>query len=58
MALTKKVAYHAADFVTAVRRFMIQAHGVDLIKLFMHKFTHSFCKLGLFAPMKNLLFTL
>ncbi len=28
--------------------------GVDLIKLFGHKFTYSFCKLDLFIPMQQI----
>jgi hypothetical protein len=28
--------------------------GVNLIKLYWHKFTYSFCKLGLFITMKNI----
>ncbi len=35
----------------------IEKAGADLIKLFWHKFAHSFCKLDLSIAMQQQLFT-
>ncbi len=43
-----RYAKRSGVVLTKKTRFITYPPGVDLIKLFWHKFTYSFCKLGLF----------
>jgi hypothetical protein len=40
--MTNALAYYDTVIITAVKSFIEQAPGVDLIKLFGDKFSHSF----------------
>ncbi len=41
-----------------VKSFIVQAPGVNHIKLFWHIYTHSFCKVDHFKTLRQILFPL
>jgi hypothetical protein len=41
-------------FIKSPKCFIVPAPGIDLIKLFQHKFTHEFCKLDKFKNANNI----
>ncbi len=48
MAVANTLAYYITATIMAVKSFIVQAPGVDLTKLFRHKFPNTFCKLDHF----------
>jgi len=48
------LAYYDTATITAVKSFMKLGPGVNLIKLFEHKFTHTFCKLDHFINISSI----
>jgi hypothetical protein len=53
MQLANTLAYYNTAIITAVKRFIVQGPGVDIIKLFLSKFT-IFCKLCHFMNANNI----
>ncbi len=44
MEVANTLAYYNTAAITAVKSFIGQAPGINLIKLFCRKFTHAFLK--------------
>jgi hypothetical protein len=42
------------ELITAVKSFIEEATGVDLMGLFLHKFNHTFCKQNHFKNICNI----
>jgi hypothetical protein len=42
MEVANALAYYDTATITAVKSFIVQAPGVNLLKLFCSKFTHTF----------------
>jgi hypothetical protein len=55
---TNTPAYYENPQITSVKSFIVQAPGVNQIKLFWHKFTDTFCKLGRFINVNIFCFKL
>jgi hypothetical protein len=45
MEVANTLAYYDTATITAVKNFIVQGPGVNLIKLFWSKFNYTFCKL-------------
>ncbi len=48
MEVANALAYYDTATITAVKSFIVQAPGVNLLKLFYSKFTHTFLYLDHF----------
>jgi hypothetical protein len=53
--MANTLAFYDTATITAVKSFIVQAPGVDLIKKFWCKFIYSFCRLDLFISIQKIL---